>query len=99
MRGSGPRIFVCAARAYIEAMRLLVIVMGALLALTLWGFFSGWAKLDWDIGVHGWIALTLGVVLSFALGGGLMALSFHSARHGYDDRIEPLPGSEPDDDR
>jgi hypothetical protein len=37
---------------------------------------------------HGWIALILGTLLSLALGGGLMALVFHSARKGYDDRIE-----------
>ena len=40
------------------------------------------------ITLNGWIALGLGVVLSLALGIGLMLLVFHSARHGYDDRIE-----------
>jgi hypothetical protein len=38
--------------------------------------------------VHGWIALGLGTFLSLAVGGGLMALVFYSARKGYDDRIE-----------
>ncbi|MBK5912025.1 hypothetical protein CCR85_11050 [Rhodothalassium salexigens] len=33
----------------------------------------------------GLIALGLGIVISVALGGGLMALSYHSHRHGYDD--------------
>ena len=36
--------------------------------------------------VHGWIALGLGCGLSLLVGGGLMALVFHSSRHGYDDR-------------
>jgi hypothetical protein len=38
-------------------------------------------------------------VLSFAVGGGLMALSFYSSRHGYDDRVETLHEPEPDEDR
>jgi len=37
------------------------------------------------ISVHGYVALGLGVVLSLALGGGLMALAFFSSRKGYDD--------------
>ncbi|MET0546862.1 MAG: hypothetical protein ABWZ40_11170 [Caulobacterales bacterium] len=41
-----------------------------------------------DMGIHGWIALGLGVVLSMALGIGLMVLVFLSARRGFDDRIE-----------
>jgi hypothetical protein len=35
--------------------------------------------------VHAYIALGLGVVVTAALGGGLMALAFHSSRHGWDD--------------
>jgi hypothetical protein len=65
---------------------LLVACLGALLAAALF-----WALKDWDasaMSVHGWIALSLGAFLSLALGGGLMALVFYSARKGYDDRIE-----------
>jgi hypothetical protein len=64
---------------------LLTLVLGGILAAVLFG-----ALTDWDasaLSVHGWIALTAGTVLSLALGGGLMALAFHSARKGYDDRI------------
>jgi hypothetical protein len=39
-------------------------------------------------GSRGWIALALGTLVSLAVGGGLMALVFHSANKGYDDRIE-----------
>jgi hypothetical protein len=39
-----------------------------------------------EIGLHGWIALGLGALLTFALGAGLMALMFYSARRGYDER-------------
>lgn len=65
---------------------LLTVILGAILAAVLFGVLS-----DWDasaMSLHGWIALMLGTVLSLALGGGLMALVFHSARKGYDDRIE-----------
>lgn len=34
---------------------------------------------------HGWFAMGLGIVFTLGLGGGLMALVFYSARHGYDD--------------
>ena len=77
-----------AARAYIGAVKvfLLTISLGGILAAVMFGFLS-----DWDpsyMSVHGWIALMLCTVGTLALGGGLMALVFHSANKGYDDRIE-----------
>lgn len=65
---------------------LLTISLGGILAAVMFGTLT-----EWDasaMSIHGWIALTLGTLLSLALGGGLMALVFHSARKGYDDRIE-----------
>jgi hypothetical protein len=65
---------------------LLTISLGAILAVVMFGTLT-----EWDasaMSVHGWIALTLGTLLSLLLGGGLMALVFYSARKGYDDRIE-----------
>lgn len=41
------------------------------------------------ISVHGWIAMTIGVVFSLAIGCGLMWLSFYSAKQGFDDRADP----------
>lgn len=47
-----------------------------------------WRSLrDVDIGVNGYIALSLGVVGTVALGAGLMALLFYSHSHGYDDQV------------
>ncbi len=65
---------------------LLTIVMGGLLAAVMFGVLT-----DWDasaMSIHGWIALSLGTLFSLAVGGGLLALLFHSSRRGYDDRIE-----------
>jgi hypothetical protein len=38
-----------------------------------------------DISPVGWLAMGFGVVVTTALGIGLMALMFFSSRHGYDD--------------
>jgi hypothetical protein len=43
---------------------------------------------DSGIGVNGWIALALGIVVTLALGIGLMALIFISNRRGYDEPPE-----------
>jgi hypothetical protein len=65
---------------------LLTLTLGGLLAAVLFGILSNWDPSY--MSVHGWIALGLGTFLSLAVGGGLMALVFYSARKGYDDRIE-----------
>lgn len=65
---------------------LLTLSLGSILAAVMFGVLT-----DWDasaMSIHGWIALTIGTILSLAVGGGLMALVFHSARKGYDDRVE-----------
>lgn len=64
---------------------LLTIALGALVAAL--AYFT---LRDFDasaLSVHGWIALGLGSALSLLVGAGLMALMFHSARKGYDERI------------
>ena len=65
---------------------LLTLSLGGILALVMFGFLS-----DWDpsyMSLHGWIALILCTIFTLGLGGGLMALVFHSANKGYDDRIK-----------
>jgi hypothetical protein len=45
-----------------------------------------WAAIgDSDISAAGWVAMILGVVVTLALGIGLMSLVFVSSRYGYDD--------------
>jgi hypothetical protein len=65
---------------------LLIGVLGAILALAVWGLIHRFEVTPSDISVHGWIAMIAGGVLSLALAGGLMFLTFYSARRGYDDR-------------
>lgn len=65
---------------------LLTLTLGGLLAVAMFGVLTNWDASAMSI--HGWIALGLGTFLSLAVGGGLMALVFYSARKGYDDRVE-----------
>lgn len=65
---------------------LLIVTLGGILLLAVAGAI--WLTLGiGDVGMStmGVVALIGGVVLSLAVGGGLMALVFFSARRGYDD--------------
>jgi hypothetical protein len=48
---------------------------------------SSWSGIDSDISAAGWTAMGFGVIVTLALGIGLMALVFISSRRGYDDQI------------
>jgi hypothetical protein len=64
---------------------LIVALAGLLgLAVMLAARFGPWSSSE-ETSIHMWIALALGASVSFLLGAGLMALSFHSHAHGYDD--------------
>ncbi|GAB4223731.1 MAG: hypothetical protein Tsb0032_26820 [Kiloniellaceae bacterium] len=64
---------------------IIAILAVILLATLLAGIYLWWSLGDVDISFHGLLALTLGSVLSLALGGGLMFLVFYSNRRGHDD--------------
>lgn len=64
---------------------LLIAVLGALVAATIWVAVDTWTAIDAEMSWHGWLALFLGVVLTAALGVGLMRLVFYSSRSGHDD--------------
>lgn len=73
-----------------KSVLLLSLVLGLLLAGALWASVTIWTSMDggdvaFSISWHGWLAMGLGVVLTTALGVGLMALVFHSSRSGHDD--------------
>lgn len=78
----------CGGRAYLTPMKAFLLIAGSLLALAgaiLLGAYGWMAGGDTEIGGHGWAALTLGVVVSVVVGGGLMVLVFYSSRRGYDE--------------
>jgi hypothetical protein len=51
---------------------------------------QAWQRTDAQMSVHGWIALSLGVFFSILIGCGLMALTFYSSRHGYDEGVKNI---------
>jgi TRAP-type C4-dicarboxylate transport system permease small subunit len=81
---------------------LVIAVLLALLGLAAWGGYRMWTMLAGvQMTGHGWLAMTLGIVFSLLVGGGLMALLFYSSRHGYDDAadIRIYKGEEDDEPR
>ena len=66
----------------------LVAVLGAFLIGAVVAVIYAWSSAGVQISLFGWIVIGLGAVVSIMLGGGLMALSFYSARRGFDDRID-----------
>jgi len=62
-----------------------IAVLVALLAWAAWYAVGAWRAMA---GVHmsvlGWVFLVMGVVVTFVVGAGLMALVFYSARHDMD---------------
>jgi NADH:ubiquinone oxidoreductase subunit 5 (subunit L)/multisubunit Na+/H+ antiporter MnhA subunit len=63
-----------------------IVLLGLLILAAAAGWWAWHTIGDVEIGVHGWIALGLGAVLTFVVGAGLMALMFFSERRGYDER-------------
>ena len=69
---------------------LLLFLLGVL------GLVVGWTVWAWqqtaevEMSVHGYVAMTLGIVFTLLVGCGLMALMFYSSRSGYDDRVSDL---------
>jgi prolipoprotein diacylglyceryltransferase len=62
----------------------IVVLVGFLIAAIAYAIHA-WTAMD-GVGVStaGWIFMILGVVVTTAVGGGLMALVFYSSRHDYD---------------
>jgi hypothetical protein len=62
----------------------LLILLG-FLAASLWYAVKAWSAMAGvSMSAYGWTFLGLGVVVTVALGAGLMALVFYSSRHNYD---------------
>jgi hypothetical protein len=50
-----------------------------------WALSVTWADGGVNLGLHGWLALTIALVGTTVVAGGLMWLAFYSARAGWDD--------------
>jgi hypothetical protein len=61
-------------------------VLVGLLVLAIVFMFIGWGAPQGgtQMSTNGWIAMVLGIVVTLALGSGLMALMFYSHRRGRD---------------
>ena len=65
---------------------LVVVLLGLLIAATLFAVRS-WTSVEGPpMPEVGYIAMTIGVVFSLIIGIALMTLLFYSSRHGYDER-------------
>ena len=68
----------------------LIVVLVTILGAAGWFAARAWVSVDGPpMPMTGYIAMTLGVVFSVAVGCGLMALLFYSSRHGYDEPFRP----------
>jgi len=73
--------------------RLAVVIAVVVVAAVLGVSVGLWRTLgDTSISAAGWLAMAFGIILTVALGVGLMALGFISSRRGYD---EPGRGEGP----
>jgi hypothetical protein len=62
-----------------------IIVLFGFLGWATWIFLRTWTSLSGvTISPLGWLFMCLGIVVTLAVGGGLMALLFYSSRHNYD---------------
>ena len=65
---------------------IILIVLLSLLASTSVIVYLGWTNgTDADVPASGYVAMAIGVIVSLAVGFGLMALIFYSSRKGYDE--------------
>ena len=62
-----------------------ILAMLLLLGWAVWYAVAAWQSLgNVPMSPRGWLFLCLGVVTTFGVGAGLMALLFYSSRHHYD---------------
>jgi hypothetical protein len=79
---------------------ILVVVLSLVaVGLVVWWDWQVFAAIGMEMPLAGWVALVLGVVVTVALGIGLMFLVFYSSRRGYDEVPErdDLPSGQPEE--
>jgi flagellar basal body-associated protein FliL len=77
---------------------IILIVLVSLLVATAIVVYFGWTLAKGtDVPTSGYAAMVFGVIISLAIGFGLMALLFYSSRKGYDEPpVLIVPESDPD---
>jgi hypothetical protein len=74
---------------------IVVTILLLLLIGTAWGAMVSWSSVTGaPISLAGKIAIAIGVFVTIALGCGLMALSYHSARSGRDEEAQYQPNKQ-----
>jgi hypothetical protein len=77
----------------------LIVALGVILAAVIWWAISSVSATGgFQMPLVGWLAMIIGVLVAVAVGVGLMALSFHSHRQGYDGPPSAGLGGTPVDD-
>ena len=62
-----------------------IVIMVGLLGWAAWYAMDAWNAMDGvKMSTAGWVFMAMGVVFTFAVGAGLMALVFYSSRHDMD---------------
>jgi hypothetical protein len=77
----------------------LILALAGILAAVLWWAVSSVSAVGgFQMPLIGWLAMIIGVLVAVGIGVGLMALSFHSHRRGYDGPPSAGLGFPPIDD-
>ena len=105
LSGSAPAKRATAIDSIISSMRsmgrgswAILSILLALLFVTIALAYLGWTSAaNVDVPASGYVALVFGVVVSIAVGCGLMALVFYSSRAGYDEPVRLVKGQDPRD--
>lgn len=74
-----------AGKRFTGAFYVTLVALAFIALLCLWGVWVAFKAGGPPIGMHGWIAMAIAIVVSGAVGGGLMWLAFYSARKGMDE--------------
>jgi hypothetical protein len=83
--GIEPLVSSVSARLSVRSWAILIVLL-LLLAITFVIVYLGWTLgNDTDVPASGYVAMAFGVIVSLAVGFGLMALIFYSSRKGYDE--------------
>ena len=64
-------------------------IAGLIAAASTWAIAAFWVAIGGGpLSIHGWIAMTLGILGTIGLSWLLMSLAFRSDREGWDDRVD-----------